>query len=259
MMHIRPTHLTVVGVAALLIPASGLAQSEHVWISGNVVAAIPATDDFTQPLAFPYRSESLTGSLAYPLSSQASFDIGAGLLVRRHFGLGLAVTHLSTADAAAVAISVPDAYRFNAYASANGVTATPLSHNETTLHVEAAYLLTTRTAMLRLFAGPSIFHTTQDVITDVQYSETATDPGVHSIALTGESYGRVIETTVGFNVGADGGMFITRHIGVGAILRVSHGSASIKNVPQSAGQRIEVSQDVRVGGLAVGGGVRLRF
>ena len=258
-MHIRPTHLTVVCVAALLIPASGQAQSEHVWISGNVVAAIPATDDFTQPLAFPYRSETFTGSFAYPLSSQATFDIGAGLSVRRHFGLGLAVTHLSTEHAVAVAISVPDAYRFSSYASANGVTATPLSHNETTLHVEAAYVLNKRTAMFRLFAGPSIVHTTQDVITDVQYSETANAPGVHSIALTGESYGRVIDTTLGFNVGADGGMFITRHFGVGAVLRFSYASATIKNVPQSAGQRSEVNEDVRVGGVTLGGGVRLRF
>jgi hypothetical protein len=259
MMNVRPNYLTVVCVAALLIPASARAQSEHVWITGNVVAAMPATDNFTQALAFPYRAETYTGSLAYPLSTQASFDIGAGALIPGHFGLGLAVTHLSTAHAAAVAISVPDAYRFNAFAAANGVTATTLSHNETTVHFEAAYVLNKRTGTLRLFAGPSIVHVTQDVITDVHYAETTGDPGVHSIALAGESYGRVIDTTLGFNVGADGGVFFSRHFGVGGVLRFSHASATIKNVPQSAGVRTEVGQDVRVGGVALGAGVRLRF
>jgi hypothetical protein len=257
--HIRWGSLTIFSLAALLLPASGQAQSDHAWVSGSVVAAVPATDQFAQPMAYPYRSETLSGSLAYPLPTQAAFELGAGLSIRPHFGLGLAVSRRSTARAAAVAISVPDPYRFNAFASANGVTATPLSHTETSLHLEAGYVRDTRTTTLRVFAGPSIVHITQDVITDVQYAETATDPGVHTVALTGETYGRVINMTVGVNVGMDGAIFLTRHLGVGGLLRLSRASATIKNVPESAGKRADAYQDVRVGSVTLGAGVRVRF
>jgi hypothetical protein len=54
-------------------------------------------------------------------------------------------------------------------------------------------------------------------------------------------------------VGADASVFFTRVVGIGGFVRYSRGTIEVDE-PLS-----EMPQDVTVGGLRVGGGLRLRF
>jgi hypothetical protein len=260
-MIIRTTRLIIVCTvftAAWLTPVCVQGQTEHGWVTGNVVAAKPATDSFVQNVAFPYRFELFTGSLGYRFETQTSFDVGAGIALMPHLGVGMAVSRLSTSHPAALAISVPDTLRFNLYAPGSGVSADSLPHSETAIHLEGSYILTVRRGTVRLFAGPSMIRVSQEVITDVQYSEGATGAS-HTVAVTGESHGRSTDTAFGINVGADGAVYLYKHIGVGGMLRFSRSTATIKNVLQSRGDRREENGGLTVGGLAVGAGLRVRF
>jgi hypothetical protein len=75
----------------------------------------------------------------------------------------------------------------------------------------------------------------------------------------GESHAPSSDTAFGVNLGADGGVYIRRHLGLGAMVHFSRATATIKNVLQSTGYRREVNEDMKVGGLTIGAGIRVRF
>jgi hypothetical protein len=254
----RLIRVCTVFTALGLAPVCAQAQTDHGWATGNVVAVTPATDSFVQNVATPFRFETFTGSLGYSFQTQPSFDVGAGLMVSRHVGLGLAVSRLSTSNAAAVSISVPDTLRFNLSASGSAISADALPHSETAIHLEGTYRLTIGRGAIRLFVGPSMIHVRQDVITDVQYTEATTDT-THTLTVTGVTHDRSTDTAFGINLGADGTVYLNKFLGIGGMLRFSRATATIKNVLQSSGARREVDGDLQVGGLAVGGGLRVRF
>ena len=71
------------------------------------------------------------------------------------------------------------------------------------------------------------------------------------VVLTGIEKEKVSDTTVGFNIGADGTYMFTPRLGAGAFLRYTGGSAELKG---SAG-----TVKLDVGGVQIGAGLRLRF
>jgi hypothetical protein len=90
-----------------------------------------------------------------------------------------------------------------------------------------------------IFGGPSIFHLSQDVM-------TATVPaGTQSITTGSE---RQSGTGFGGNVGVNGNYYFTPRIGAGVFIRYAGGSVDL---PAASG--------ADVGGLQIGGGLRLRF
>jgi hypothetical protein len=254
----RHARLAIVCVTTWLVPVGARAQADHGWVSGNLVAIVATTNSFQQNLAYPFRFEMFTGSVVYDMATRPSFDIGGGVALTPRAGLGVAVSRRSTSGQAAVAISVPDVLRYNLFGTATTVTTDSLPHTETAVHLEAAYFINVTRGRIRLFVGPSITRVHQEVVTDVQYTES-TNGTSHTIGLIGVSHGQAADTAWGFNVGADGSLYISRHFGVGAMMRYSRGTATITNVLQTAGTGHEVTQDLTVGGLSLGGGLRVRF
>lgn len=254
----RFVRLAIMCVTAWLVPAGARAQDDHGWVSGNLVAVVATTNNFQQNSAYPFRFETFTGSVAYDMATRPSFDIGGGVVLTPRAGIGIAVSRRSTSGPAAVAISVPDVLRYHLFGAANTVTTDSLPHTETAVHLEAAYFVNVRRGRIRLFAGPSMTRVHQEVVTGVQYTESMTGTS-HTVSLTGVSHGQAADTAWGFNVGADGSLYLSRHFGVGAILRFSRAKATITNGLQTAGTGYEATQDITVGGLTLGGGLRVRF
>lgn len=254
----RHARLAMVCVTIWLVPVGASAQAEHGWVSGNLVGVVGTTNSFQQNVAYPFRFEMFTGSVAYDIATRPSFDIGGGVALTPHAGVGIAVSRRSASAQASVALSVPDVLRYNLFGTATTVTTDSLPHTETAVHFEAAYFINLKRGRIRLFAGPSMIRVHQEVVTDVQYTES-TNATSHTIGVTGVSHGEAADTAWGFNVGTDGSLYISRHFGVGAMMRYSRGTATITNVLQTAGTGREVTQDLTVGGLALGGGLRVRF
>ena len=102
---------------------------------------------------------------------------------------------------------------------------------------------------MTLFGGPTLFQVKQELVTSV----SKTDAYPFNTA-TFQSYSKQSQSvsSVGFNAGADVAVYFSDHVGVGGVVRYSVGTADFITVDGDT-----LSTDV--GGLHVGGGLRLKF
>jgi hypothetical protein len=157
-----------------------------------------------------------------------------------------------TANAdAAVSAAIPHPFFFKTPRNITG-TAAALHHDELVTHILGIYTLHPGRAVdVALSVGPSFFRVRQDVVTDVAFTDTYP---FDTPAFTSAGSRRVTASnTVGFNVGADVGLRLARHAGVGASVRFSSAVVSL-TVPNSAAT---VSADA--GGTQIAGGLRMYF
>jgi hypothetical protein len=95
--------------------------------------------------------------------------------------------------------------------------------------------------------GPSVFRVDQDFVSDVAYTQ---EYPYDTATFEGASLVRQRKTVIGGNIGGEVGWRITRHLGLAGAVRYSHASAEFAGTS---------AQPVPVGGVHVGGGVRLLF
>ena len=118
------------------------------------------------------------------------------------------------------------------------------------MHVQASWTVTVNEAIeVAVFGGPTFFSITQDLVTDVQFTQTYP---FDTATYTGATTDRQSESKVGFNVGADVSFFFSGHVGVGWLARFSRATI---DVPTQDGGAVAVES----GGFQTGGGLRLRF
>jgi Outer membrane protein beta-barrel domain len=180
-------------------------------------------------------------------------DIDGGLSVRLvgGFGVGVAVSSATSKRDADVSAAIPNPFFFKMPRTITGV-APGQQRSELVTHVHGLYTLhPARSVDVALSAGPSFFHVRQDVVTDVSFVDTYP---FDAPVFTAATSPRVTATdAVGFNAGADVGMRLARHAGLGASVRFSKASLSL-TMPNSTNT---VSMDV--GGTQIAGGVRFWF
>jgi hypothetical protein len=180
-------------------------------------------------------------------------DIEGGVSVRLvgGFGVGVAVSSATSKRDADVSAAIPNPFFFKMPRTIAGI-APGQQRSELVTHVHGVYTLhPVRRVDVALSAGPSFFHVRQDVVTDVSFVDTYPFDAPVFTAATSQ---RVTATdAVGFNAGADVGMKLARHAGLGASVRFSKASVSL-TMPNSTNT---VSMDV--GGTQLAGGVRLWF
>jgi hypothetical protein len=180
-------------------------------------------------------------------------DIDGALNVRLvgGFGVGVAVSSATSKRDADVSAAIPNPFFFKTPRTITGI-APGQQRSELVTHVHGVYTLhPVRRVDVALFAGPSFFHVRQDVVTDVSFVDTYPFDAPVFTAATSQ---RVTATdAVGFNAGADVGLKLARHAGLGASVRFSKASVSF-TMPNSTNT---VSMDV--GGTQLAGGVRVWF
>jgi hypothetical protein len=163
--------------------------------------------------------------------------------------LGAGHTRFDQNHDAGVDARVPHPFFFDRARSISGE-ALDLTRQEHAFHLQLRWFLPVPGPVrLAVFGGPSFFWVDQDLVTTVSFThsfpfDTASFSGA---ATRGQS---VSET--GYHAGADATVFFSKFIGVGGLVRLSH--ASVDLVSQDDGRF-----SVDVGGLQVGGGLRVRF
>jgi hypothetical protein len=190
-------------------------------------------------------------STSYPIGRGGEIDGGLSVRLAGAFGVGVAVSSATSQKDAAVSAAIPNPFFFKAPRTITGVASGQQRH-ELATHVYGLYTLRpARRVDVALSAGPSFFRVRQDVVTDVSFVDTYPfDTAVFSAATSR----RVTATdAVGFNAGADVGLKLARHAGLGASVRFSKASVSL-TLPNST---TTVSMDV--GGTQLTGGVRFWF
>ncbi len=247
--------ISAAGLLVLSMSGSAMAQVGG-WLSVNATMNQPATTSVTQRDQFAYRSEFFTSSSEYTMKGKPSFDIGGGVRLTRQLGVGVAVSQFSDNEPGRINFSVPHPALFNRPASSSGNTSA-LEQKDTAVHLEARYSVNTPRANISVFAGPSHFSSTRELVSDFTYRELLLTPSLtYTVTYTGATTTKEKLSAWGLNVGADVGYFFTEKAGVGVLLRYSKANVDLPNemtLPSSDTDKLAV------GGLSVGGGFRLRF
>jgi outer membrane protein with beta-barrel domain len=253
-----PQKIGVAVVVGLLLSSPAFAQSyEKGWIDVNFGSAQSSQKDFTS--AFTVELFSETGGLAaaYPKPNRgADFDFGGGFMFNPVFGIGLSVSGTAHEDPAGLAVTVPHPFFFDASTTASDITGDVLKRTEGAYHIQlAAVPLRTDRLVIRLFGGPSYFRVRQDLVSDISYVQVAPlFSRANDVTVTGwDGNSEVAGSGWGFNAGADLGVFFTRVVGIGAVVRFTQANVDLAD-PLS-----ETNVTMKAGGLQVGGGIRLKF
>jgi hypothetical protein len=237
-------------LAAIAVP--GLAAAQHadgggrvrVGINGGIQAGESAIHEaFT--VQKNLEGTPITADVVLKRARLA--DAGVVVRVKGHLGVGVAVSYATVDADADVAAEIPHPFFFSQSRRVTG--AASANRTETTTHIDAVWMVPSRTVDVLVSAGPSLFNVTQTLVTDVLYSDTYP----YDVASFGSaSTTRVSETATGFHVGADVTLNVSAHLGVGALVRFSRASAIFV-----AGTGNSVTVDL--GGVQAAGGLRLRF
>ena len=209
--------------------------------------------DFSSMISADQYGEQAEYASQNTLGGGGVFEVGAGVRVWENLSASLSFTHFSTTGSAEVVGSVPHPLFFN---RPRAVTFEEpiLDHSQLGYHLQARYAVPVAERLsASLFAGPSMIRLHQEVVGEVGITEIGdsleqitTMVGAQTTATSTSK-----KTVFGFNVGVDliyrltdalGGTFTLRYVGATVDLSDTD--------PMSA---------VDLGGLHVGGGIRLFF
>ena len=182
-------------------------------------------------------------------ASGPGFDAGAGVRVAGNFALGVAVSYAAGEGEAAVSARAPHPIFYNRDRDFSGLAA-GLRRQELGVHAQAQYLVpVTDSLTVTLFVGPTMISLQQDLVADVEFrQEYPFETASYERAIAGGQSG----TGIGFNAGADLAYYFSDVAGVGLLARYSRATVDLAS---AAGGTVGVP----VGGLQVGGGLRLKF
>lgn len=193
----------------------------------------------TSSSSFPLYGETAVISAAQGIDGGGFVDISGGYRITRYLGAALGVSVYSRNGNGAVAASIPSPTAFNK-ARTDSATASNLAHREIGTHLMVVWFVPIVEKLdVTVSAGPSFIRLTQDLI-------SATVPaGTQTISTKSQS--EKADAT-GVNAGVSLNYLVAPNYGIGGFVRYAGATA---NLP-SAG-------DLKVGGLQLGGGLRLRF
>ncbi|HXG55954.1 MAG TPA: outer membrane beta-barrel protein [Vicinamibacterales bacterium] len=241
-MKIITAGLLCLGMCAAATPA----QAQMTWTDKgffNVSAGIQSgSQDLSRTTPLNIFGE--TGSVASTLDIKSGgfFDVGAGFKVWRNLALGVSYSWTDAKSDATIAAVVPDPLFFDRPRNVAG-SAPDFKHQEQAIHFSGTWMVpVTDKIDVALAFGPTYFSVKQDLPINITLAEPG--PSITSVGV--ES---LDESTVGFHVGLDVSYMVTRRVGVGGMARYAGASFDVENA----------SDKLKVGGLQIGGGVRIRF
>ncbi len=232
-------------------PPRPRAAQPRVFVSVNGVYRAPSrtlSDSVTFPTPFSAGRELASATSKYTLPTGIMFD-GEGIVrLWRGLGAGIAVSAFSSRNDFNITAQMPHPFYFNQMRTIQGTVNS--RHAETTVNLLAAYAIPLSPKLnVLVSAGPSWFSTEQKLVNSV----TAIELYPFDTAQFGTADLQTFNTGAwGFNAGADLSWMLARNFGVGGLVRFAQATAKM-----SPPGRAAVSMDV--GGLNVGGGVRIKF
>jgi hypothetical protein len=220
----------------------------------NVNVGIQVGDnDLSRHTTFPLYDENAEVDVNQTINNGAFFEFGAAWKfpqVHKNFGAGMVYSFLSNSGPGTISGTLPHPLFFDQPRSFSAG-ADDLSHSEQALHFQAIYFMPYTDKIDFAFSfGPSIFIVKQELIRSVAFSEIP--PNFNSVNIDSVDIVNPRDSGWGFNLGADMIYAYKPSIGLGAIIRYTHGGVTFN---------LSDTQEAKVnaGGFQLGGGVRLRF
>jgi outer membrane protein with beta-barrel domain len=240
------TAIVTLGPAAPV--AAQTPATPRVELSANF-GVLGAGRTFTQDASFNVNVETASLTAEHGAKASPLIDVGTGVRIARHVWVQVSFTSASHEADATVSASIPHPLLFNRPRPVQG--AVPgLSRTELGVHVDAMWAFATGGAVdLKLMAGPTFFNVKQDLVSQVNYTESYP---FDTASFNGAATTERSKSGVGFNAAVDVGRTLTSMIAIGAIIRYS--AASLDFADPTTG-----SATVKAGGFEASGGVRVRF
>jgi hypothetical protein len=239
------------GAAIALLLFGTTAEAQMRWEDrGFVNASVGSqagSDDLSVDVGRDVYDERMSIQSSVDGGGGALWDVAGGYRVWRNLVVGLGYSRFANDNDVTATITIPNPLVTDAPRS--GSAAAGLEHSETAVHFIASWMIpVTDKIDVALFGGPSIFSLTQDVITDVAFTEVGSP--FTSVDIGGPTVTEASATGVGVNIGADVTYLVARRVGVGGFLRYTGGNVSF----DEAG-----GFEMTAGGVQIGFGVRYRF
>jgi hypothetical protein len=245
--------------AAAAVPVSAQTAAppdppREIWVG----AGTAALEAFQRGQLFTGTStlfdEALTRAATYPIMSGVAFDIEGSTKLRGRFGAGVRVAVMSVNYAAGAGISVPSPTFFHVLAADAGFTDTlRRTDRQVDLFVAVDCLRLGRWELL-LSGGPSILSMSQDMVQEIDYEQAfGISVPTNSVVIARITTARTIATAVGVHAGAEVKYALSPRVALSGVLRAHLGSGSFHE-PLS-----QSSASVRLGGITVGAGLRVRL
>jgi hypothetical protein len=199
----------------------------------------------------PVYLENATIDASYKVTHGPAINGGVSVRIAGDVSVGVMVSSVTENTDAAVSAAIPHPFFFRTPRTITG-TAPALHRDELVTHILGIYTLHPgRAVELALSVGPSFFRVRQDIVSDITFTDTYP---FDAPAFTSAASQRVTASNkAGFNVGADVGLRLARHAGVGASVRFSQAIVPLM-VPNST-----TTVSVDAGGTQIAGGLRLYF
>ena len=177
-------------------------------------------------------------------------DVGGSLRVWEQLRVGASYSQLTKSDSTTLTGSVPNPIAVNA-ARAIPPQELSLVHEQRATHLYAAWVVPILDKLdVAILGGPSFFNVRQGLVLGVEIAEVGGPPWPE-VEVVGVTSGEFKKNGIGLHVGADVSYMVTPNFGLGGFVRFAQGSI---DMPSSDGE-----QPLDVGGIQMGGGVRLRF
>ena len=206
---------------------------------------------FSDQLSYRAYGEEAKFAISHVAAASPIVDFGGSLRLWRSLMAGGGYSESNTSDVTAVTGSVPhpinrDDPRFIDPRSLQSV------HRLQAAHVFGGWRFPASEKLdIAAFGGATFFSLTQGVITNITAVE-AGGPPFSAVKIDQLQRGQYRRNTVGVHVGVDMTYMATRFVGVGFVARYTNGVVAFPAATTG-------TLSLNVGGLEIGGGIRVRF
>ena len=195
---------------------------------------------FSDSTSFGLYNELATVSATQTVGRGVVFDLSGGYRVWRRLSVALGVSTFHGTSDATLSGSIPSPLVFG-QPKASTTTATGLGHTDVAVNLQAVWLQPiTDKIDAAIFLGPSLIHVKQEV------ASASVVPGTQDLLAATASESK--STGKAGTAGVDISYKITSRYGAGLFLRYLGGEVDLPSAPK-----------LKVGGLQVGAGLRVRF
>jgi len=231
-------------LAAMSAPAVASAQMLEWKDRGfvNVSAGVKTgAKDVATTLAFPLYDETTTIATTRQVASGLLWDVTAGYRVWKNLAIGVSVAGRTANGDGTTVASIPNPVFYDQPRTVSGAIA-GMKHRELWGSLLAVWVFPVTSQLeIMAMAGPTVVSVQHELPSGVTVAEAAT-PTV-TVALE-----TVSKSVWGYTAGVDARYMVTSRFGLGAFARYS--GAKVNLTPTTK---------LDVGGLQVGGGLRVRF
>ena len=245
--------MILVGLFIGLYASPTWAQSTNVWdrLSIHMNGGLQSGSDTVQrTFSFRAYGEDARFREDHETQSGGIVDFGVAAQVWKQLQVGVSYSQFTEADATVLSGIVPHPLSLNVSRTIEQQLLS-LQHEERTIHLHAAWVVPINDRLdVAIAGGPSVFNLTQGTIAGVAVSEVSGAPWT-AVRIDGVTEGAFKKNGLGFHVAVDVTYMITAKLGLGGLFRFAQGGIQ---VPSSDRHRT-----LTVGGVQVGGGLRVRF